>query len=835
MRKTALIFILLVLVGYAASPVRITLPGATGMVSNTDISENKETDCRWLLNADVSTTIGQAKRRHGIKTLGNNAQKVYDPIGLSIPSETHKQIVAIGEQLDSIDTGSSYYVFPTDSTARNICYSDSFGSNAHHDSIITGGILLGAGPYNLIARNEHIVVCDGDNIPYIYGIRNDTSTYEPRAVSLGLEAPGQLRVGPLADSGKLNGLYRYAASYNTVAGKPSRWLSLTNQKAYVTLFECEPVFGAFPTCTTYLWRQKWGADWLRIDTVIYDSNQNVFVIDNVDDADGDATTGILGDAIMVADTTRPGALCWVDTIFMNSNALTDMWADIHTATMDSTYYFAYSYYDSILDMESPLGPISSSVLTTDTNGVTIYGAVIFGYKKGYTKSNRPAIMRLYRSQMNDSTTFYCIAQLPSNNERSCGLPDSTTRYVFFPGQGGDDDLTDNMAWFGQENTHLAAYDTCHYYSVTPFGDDGNIVTVPPYNAALEIPFSIMAVANDRLWGAGDALYPNRVYYSDYDKLTGWLATSYIECGESSADEIVALRSVPSGGEEILLIFRHNDVWGITGYDNETTVYPSVEAPARARYRVTDKCGAVNEQCVIGVSDAVYFLSPNMKIYRTMGDTPENISQPIENYIDSFFVDFYHADSHVVAYRLEDKVCWYDSTVNRVLAYNFQSGLWGIESYADNFRPSGSFAYDTSQSVYGRAERSYWLYQSDSACQFRTEYGSYVDSTDTMYSFPFNVEPPTIGDGIGFWEISEVQVTASMDSGAYLIGYVIDETGDTLATDSAQVFGYSTVRFGFGHNVGRYLSLRLSVSDDNTEAAIHDITIYPVSIGQTSTR
>jgi hypothetical protein len=342
----------------------------------------------------------------------------------------------------------------------------------------------------------------------------------------------------------------------------------------------------------------------------------------------------------------------------------------------------------------------------------------------------------------------------------------------------------------------------------------------------------MAFANARLWGAGDPLFPSRLYYSDYDELTGWLATNYLLCGGEN-DEIVALHSIPGTESDVLLVFRHNDIWTVSGYDDEVAIYPAVESPARARLLLTDKCGAVSRRTTVAVHDAVYFLSPNMKIYRTGGSKPEPISLPIENYIDSYFVDLYHADSHVVAYRLEDKVIWYDSTDNRALVFNLYSETWGIESYEDNFRPSGSFAYDTSEQIYGRAERSYWLYQSDSSAQFRVEYNSFVDSTDTIYSFPFNLEPPRVGDGLHYYMIPEVQVTLSMSANSWLIGYVIDQDFDTVATDSVQISGYRTTRLGFGRHLGKYLSVRFGVSN-NTRVDIHDIAIYPIIIGEART-
>jgi hypothetical protein len=368
MKRLALIFIFMS-VAFAVEPIKS--PGLTGMNSNTD--EIRPTDSRWILNADITTNLGLVQRRKGILTVGDNDSifqsydgKVIAIHGFVSSDDKRKQLFGATAFIDLnvLKTGISTTYDPNDTALVRFMVSDQFGSGLGDLGIDIGGVLM-SGDVGIIQANENLFVFDGRAVPAIYTDEQsyqgpylqlpDTTVYEPRIVSMGLEAPGQPRVAVMDELSDLYGYYRYSyrhAQTEAIDGPaiPSPWIFSDSQKIAVSMFElAAPASGTMRTDTIHILRQRVGGTWKRSGTatVIMTDTTTVWFID--DDTDTWVTTGFNP----VLDSLRPGKL----NILASQGG--DTVSEIHIAEPESTYWVAYSYYDQILDMESPLGPFEN--------------------------------------------------------------------------------------------------------------------------------------------------------------------------------------------------------------------------------------------------------------------------------------------------------------------------------------------------------------------------------------------------------------------------------------------------------------------------------------------
>ena len=850
----------------------IDAPGSAGMNSRMDVDQVGINESRYTQNGDISEHPGKITKRHGFSFYGDNNAQTFGVYGYKNLKNNYENVIGVVAEIDSVlimELDSAWYVFDNDTFSvamKEVSVSDDGGSGVQ-DSIIASSFLAGS-DIDFCDFFGNLIISDGYSIPYVYapefGSRTypeylhepDTPYYRPHVVSIGLEAPGQARVGVVQNSGDgLTGLYRYAYKWNlggatNYTSIPSRWVELNDELSYVTLFESFPN-GDTSTITdnVELWRQKEGYPWYAIDTLNYYPTAQVVYIDTTADNAGTLkgiTPAALYDIERVVPAGRktPGALTVFGDIYDTLHV--DSVSGILRVANDSVYYVAYSYYNPILDIESPLGPIvytvpSDSSVYGDSDSISMTGLT-----KSYTRElERAQWIRVYRSKNisknasgvpitapNDAV-MYCMYELRANQ---CYPFDSTVyEYVVFPGWISDDSLA-----LGVEAMVYSA-DTLFVRNDFPVDIDGGIIIRPPFVNQCEIPFSDIEYANWRGWGIGDPLYPTRLYYSEYDNYYDWSPISYFSLGENRGEELVALAKLPYGDGEVLLAFEHNSVYLIAGED--------VEFDASI-INLTRKCGAISRRAVMSTEDEIFFMSPNMKIYSTTGGTPKAISNMIENYIDSIFTNYDSAKLNLRTFRTANRVIFFEKNQKKGLAFDLLSRTWQVETYYGKMIPEGSFLHDTT-AIAGYDELDWWIWQSglDTVAgpiyrgkKFIKELASQgVDTynngaTSVEYQYPFYYQSPFYGDGEWYYEIQQLQFTAKGDSGKYCYLTIYNENEDSLLVDSVAFFSdvltapeMRDYRTAFASHEGKRLSIRFWSKDSGTATDVFEISDVKIDL------
>jgi len=226
--------------------VDITAPGVGGMKSNGDLAPG---ELRYMKNLDAWTSPGKLQRRQGLEGYGHTDstglvgyQSIYDP------ARNHKLIVGVGD--------SAYIYYDSGNvvvtSVGQLFVSDTFAT------IVDNGVAGFAFPYqdgyhDWTICEDGLIHCDGKNLPILLtttdGVKVNDSTrdsvvYAPRALPIGLPAPGQLVVGNSGVGGPLQGTYQFAYAFLDSAidstselSIPSAPVELKEQCAYLTQFD----------------------------------------------------------------------------------------------------------------------------------------------------------------------------------------------------------------------------------------------------------------------------------------------------------------------------------------------------------------------------------------------------------------------------------------------------------------------------------------------------------------------------------------------------------------------------------------------------------------------
>jgi hypothetical protein len=232
---TALIVVMVIIIAVVTSHCQVTehvfkSPGLKGMVSNVDIDAHDPQMSPYMLNLRTDRT-GRLRPRLAIDNYGTNATKVYGAFGYHNPLTNHKLIVGVTD----------HATYPL----GQFVVSDTFGTEVGTDTL-SGTIFPYADIQHYWTRyKDALIHCDGKSIPAIFSTsqyflydqtKPDTFGFAPHVISMGMEAPGQPRVGLVGGSGNLDDRYIYAVAFqsDSVIGIQSRPVYPKNQNVYIT-------------------------------------------------------------------------------------------------------------------------------------------------------------------------------------------------------------------------------------------------------------------------------------------------------------------------------------------------------------------------------------------------------------------------------------------------------------------------------------------------------------------------------------------------------------------------------------------------------------------------
>ena len=817
----------------------IKAPGATGLITNFDYDMLKPTDALKLQNTTVTNRYGRIERQKVLVPIGTGiADNIYSADSYYDTYENMTQLVGLTGQTSTIPYSvSGTYASKTISTRTHstdqttvIGYSDQNDYNIG-TSYLTDPKVVGKSVKFLDTEFGKIIY-NINSIPYMYTPfssfrgtdphKTDTSGFLPRLVAVSLEAPGQPRVSkyPTASSDK-EGWYRYIYSYGTsyaYRSAPTRWIYLNNESAMISLFEING--DTTVNMTVHINRQRYNGVWRDIGTLTMFPDDVVYYIDSSNNSSGtEITTFTEGPEFanqygsgyphyFPNGGTGPGALndaADEDATFGDPHSTsTDL-----TVTADYYYYVCYSYYDPITGQESPLGPANLLRLYTNHGSGTRY---LQGFRKAYTKfEERPSYIRLYRSidstnSLTSDPTFeptdwYCMAQLRAND--CYHYANNTNTLILFPGWGSTDQLTQGMIIFDTLLTNAYPYQNDDIV----FSDEGGPLIRPPVVENLEVSFTSMVYSNNRYWGVGDEKYPSRLYYSNYDTPYEWSFFNSLELfNDGNSDKLVSLQTLPAGSQQMLYAFKHNSIYGVSGYDAEydLSIFP-----------ITTEIGAVNSNAVISAEDIILFLAPDLDIYAlSNGAKPQNITKGIHNELVNIFNSFDSAKVRAIAYRFDDYLCFTDtSNADTLLAYDLESRTWTTIGRIENVDVVSTFQYDT-LGVRGENNEVWWsLNPLYSELLVPTTGYRQTGIGATAAAVAFEYRTPYITADDYMIQVEQIDFTAYWGSGDDLTLRIIDQDGDTLATETIT---YSAARnnsysIGMPVNEGQHLAIDFSTA------------------------
>ncbi len=692
-----------------------------------------------------------------------------------------------------------------------------------------------------------LIHCDGSGLPSVLALKDfdddpspDTTIYSPRWIDLHPTRPGQprVRVLDLGTTTTLTGTYEYC--YGIGSAFQSGYISDTGYHSIPI-----KVKGKAVAIDNILDRTWILGDTATVSGTVTKRATRIFLFRRqIDDLEGnlplaaDSTRSnwrliadfgaTINDAPMVIDSGQDrskslGDYLLATTIPAPGQPILNRWDTTNTGTGthfeydDSLVSVAWSWFDPVTGIESALSRVTCDSIW-DTNSVKAGQRQFSIWSIPYLTRDKSPLnhIRIYRSVIDadlvgagDTTFLYCIRQIPVDYLRY-GYEGS----MFLMGieqdsllQSGpihiiDQDTTFVAGGTGTTYLNLAAADVPYRFEHEA-DDGGEVVTRPPVISPLGIPFSDMEYANSRLWGIGDPLYPQRLYYSGLDDINDWNAAYYLSMDESENDELIAVEKEEVSSGDYLYGFKHNGILAVSGTDPEYDLRVM---------RISDRIGGLSRFAVVKTAAGIFWMSMAHRIYRLDGGKIEYLSEPIRDFIDSVFTK--SDDSLVRAYELDGRVCFSnngDSLVNAV-CYDFGSGGWGIETYPVNVKPIGSFLYDTTQNTTGFNENAFWLFEADDSGSYRyTETDSLYDSTSAIDTFEVGYQTPFFGDGDWVIRPTGAKVTCVGDAGQWFVADIYDQDEVKFATDSF-AFGsgqdWGEQRFWFSpHTSCRWFSVR----------------------------
>ena len=739
---------------------------------------------------------------------------------------------------------------PNDVGTRKVSYCS---KSAYHDFTKFGDLLIHA---------------DGSGLPSVFSMKNyddsaspDTMMYGGRFIDLSPERPGQPRVRAvdLNTTTKLNGIYEYCYAILWVDADDSLpdFTQIYDTSFHSIIIEAKNknvlIDGFLDYTFRYADYNYWNVDkrgsglivfrrtlgsvsgHISLDTSIVLASQwkciakfftnttTVPLIVDSGQVDSSLLIVTLGDCTMGA-ALSPGAIYGYRTISLDTIHKTDIRFEYPDSFVRS---IGWSWYDPQTGIESALntdlvGDSSKISIRSVDSSDTIYRNTIWSLPY-LSKAKVPTNwFRVYRSTVKsslagagDKDVLYCIYQIPTDaslhkwegSTFTLGAePDSMLANGFI----NTSLLDQSYAAIGSNDSYLTNAGTPYTMDNETYNYSGEEVIRPPVVNPLVIPFEDMEYSNGRLWGIGDPLYPQRLYYSGFDDakqtadINDWSVNYYFSMDENENDELVGIEKAESGIEDVLYIFKHNRIYVVTGTDPQSDM--TIQS-------LTAEYGALNRFCIFKKNNSIFFMDKRHRIYGLANGQAAWISQPIQDYVDSVFAPH---DSYIRVYALDNKINFIQTYPQdyRAVSFNELTGTWSVEKYYANVVPAGSFQYDTNRATVGFGNQSWWIFENDTgAAYFWRECTGKYDSVGgtTIYRFPVKYQTSFVGDGKNLWQIQYVQLSATVDSAQYLVAKVKDQDGVVRSADSILVTpdAWRNYTIGLPNYQGMWLSVEIS--------------------------
>lgn len=469
--------------------IPLLAPGRLGMITNIGASEFPAEAMRYSLNLDISRP-GVIRKRLGLEYYGPAHHYLWGATSYYNAYDLHRLIVGVHE--------STFVWFDAagisnPSVVGHFFVSDTFATDPSNP--VSGLVFPYRDTYHdWISWRDLAFHCDGKAIPIIITTsqtfwvtdstdsvnnqisRFDTLGFEPRAVSLGLEAPGQLRVGLTDSKGPLRGAYKYSYAFfdpTTDSSSKAAIFSATihprNELPYLTQFE------SYEEVDSVMWklilRQKQDAS---LEVIVIDTQKT----GSFDDYGTIKLLDIHGQPGISSYKVPHDYLYWIVIV---SDSLAG-----NPRARDSIGYLTEEFGDE--RVEDVAGKLADSI-----NNMTVMADSVLATKVGWDVSVGSILPCLYYTLTTD-TGITVISVLDSANITNLGTP---LVYV--------DTLSDSLA-------------TVKWIPDTGSTIDTTIRTPGGLTFAWTVSGSSQATDNTGPHAYEDSIYP--VAYSLFDPATG---------------------------------------------------------------------------------------------------------------------------------------------------------------------------------------------------------------------------------------------------------------------------------------------------------------------------
>jgi len=915
------IFILILFVSAYAALLRVEdkSPGSLGMATNIDVGQMPKGTSTYMVNFENTEHRGALTRRSGFVAFGSvNSKALSAAHAIFDAPKKYKALVGIGHDA-SVPTGKHD---PTAGAGGGVdgtrAFTDSslgqFVRTELRNEAVTINMsnwFVGYRPddQNFVHTDDYLIYVDGSSTPVsialaglftnnfgslndsVDGLAVDTVNFFPNLKPLSLEPPGVLRPFALnSNIAGLTGIFQYATAFyinDTLASTNDTLVGLANDSVGPLSLPTIEIFvdsgmvalTNFPVYPYILDRKDdsvavkifrrnilkdVGDEWYVLDSIVYLPSDEVVYLDSISEPLAiiwpDSTINSFSELI-----PAPGAL-WK---WRRGDTLTVLAADTTRAWVpEAVYYFKYSYYDPIRNIESPLGPAvkcsTRAIFNTDDQEVGLLSWPYYGWE------NHAKYMRIYQTVnevgllgSGDSLIWYLFAEvdLDSLNNRN-GV--NFDRNEIPVGILNDSVIADPASVLPLDPFGLNAFpDGFKFgtyftknrkYEFPILSEAGGAIIQPPFIGQLLSPFIDMEFANGRMWGVGDAQFPSRVYYSEFEEFGDWRGFSFLQLGAGDGEAITSIERVPLEEGDGLVIFKPSSTHGIIGYDPEFDL---------SIITIDNEVGAYRSDWVVRHGNDIYFADDDYTIYRMHGlSKPVPISSAIRSQVITLFRDSLDVDvpppsgspkggpqrggdaeepitaASIKAMKFDEYVMWVNQPDGRTLVFNTLTETWFMNQYSFfDDRPRGIVDYDTTDNIRLNANINHLFYtDGQDTTMARQEDSAFHDVGVGGYSV---YRSQFFGDGVHVFAIDHIDFTLSSwdESGgatATLFILTYNLLGDTLSVDTlnvAQTTSDRGYRVGVPMNIARYLQFELAVDTIvGSNFRFHEYSVSLINMG-----
>jgi hypothetical protein len=550
-----------------------------------------------------------------------------------------------------------------------------------------------------------------------------------------------------------------------------------------------------------------------IDTIWYETDRKTPIV-YVDTG----LAGLANYASSIPGLYGPSNM-YAEGIYTSSGAL----------TADERYYCAYSYLDTVLNLESPLSRLTWFTPTL---------AWAWSFKVGYT-GGWDAV-RIYRSIGDDTLTnatpdknpwdvveggdaiLYAAQDLP--------LPDYAGRLSVVVGMLHDTSL---IGGYGVVDA------------------TGSPIIRPTNIVGCQAAFTDMELWNDRMWGIGDPEFPSRLYYSEDGIHYSWPDFNWYDIDQDDNDIIIAIEKVSVGTDEALLILKRNKTF--ISYGSPPSDVEFLDGRLWGSYGTGDitvsiltrAIGAISGELTIKHNGLIYAVTNDLDIVRFTGTRIDTISTGVRNTIKAMLVaadpdtayqpqfppgppedEFPPVSVNARAMINGDDIVFLNQATGVGMAYNTRSGTWSKVRYQFGSIPRGTFKYDTVSTIDLFGANNDLIFFDDLDTTFFLQSDTVISDDDSTTPTCL-YQSKALGDGYNLWEITSAQIDYT-GSGKTFTVRIIDEHGDTLAASSFEATGEDSKRIGFARHQAMWPSIAIEIKERLESGSSYPASVYRIT-------